>query len=964
MNETLGAKELRSQVDSILKGKPAKVLALRSRANWSGGELVCSGQTFEVHQIRSVLEFHDRLLDAEDRNVSIVCLTELDQSELGLDLLSRLYRRRLHSVDPWTAVRNRFQAQEVEAKLIPLNHLAKTLIDFEPAAGYSKVKGRVLTADKVWSCVFAYALGMPPDYLDPLSLLQWSSRDTSLYRNAPEELKSSAKQRIIEVCGAVGRAVMACIDDGRTSPLAVGLALRCVFGEEGRLEPEQEKASIRLEAYVGDLPVSVELGRDWARAAEHVADVDCAPEILLEAEDFLNKLQLSAYARVSEYLESGLQQRLTELGLALKAALDSPRKTSDLEQKTRNCLLHRRLTPERRERLEMLPRLVRWLHQPAASATDKLDDLARRHVYDTSFADLARLRSEGGLSDPSFGEFLAVLEGKVVERMEQESLAFAKALEVWSQTGGRKNDSGVMGVEDVLDKVVLELLKDPGARVLMIVLDGCSWSTMHELIQTVPVQWTLRQPVSGPLPFVLAAFPTVTEFSRTSLLAGRLLAGNASVETREFREHGGLRAACHDGYPPVVYHKGALESDFVGLSDAVVSKIAQTKNKVVAVVLNAIDDHLERDDQILTPWRVDSIKYLEALLAHAAASDRTVILASDHGHLLERGSELRKGVSGGARWQPGLTAEEGEVVLTGSRVLCSGDSVVMPWTERLRYTMKKNGYHGGAHPREVLAPLAILAPLKRQQMAGWVEVRHEFPRWWEPGGPAKSSAKLNYQPKEATAPLGQLALFSEPAESPLPRKILEFPLIAQQWKIQKSAPSVAETSKLIKLLDQSNRQATILDLSESMGVPEARFRMFLGQLGPLLTVDGVPIIGLTADGGSVFLNPKPVEELPFVPTPKKKAVQVVEVQRNNGDLVSFEVPLATLDAIERPILESLARHGRLTETQLKSLTGSRRVAGTVEKLMERLQKAGFSYLSQAGDGPEGRIYVLDAGALT
>lgn len=963
MNETVGAKELRSQVDSILNGRSTKALALRSRANWGGGELVCRDQTFEVCQVRSVLEFHERLLDAEDRNVSLVCLTELDPSQLGLDLLSRLFRRRLHSVDPWTAVRSRFQAQEVEASLVPLTHLAKTLIDVEPASGYAKVKGRVLTVDKVWSCLFAYALGMPPDYLDPLSLLQWSSGDTRRYVHASQELKQSARERIAKVCGSVGRLVMACLDDGRVSPLAVGLALRCVFGAEGVLEPDQEKAAIRLETYLADQPVSVELGREWARAAEHVAEADRSAVVLNEAEEFLEKLQLGAYAHLSEYLEAGLQQRLQRLGAALKAALDSTRKGGELEQRTRYCVLHRGLSSERRERLEMLPRLVRWLQGASPTATDKLGELARQHAHDTAFADLARLRSEGGLSDPALGESLAVLENRVVERMERESEAFARALEVWSETGTHKIGAGVMGVEDVLDKVVLELLKEPGARVLMVVLDGCSWATMHELLRSVSAQWTLRQPSTGALPFVLAAFPSVTEFSRTSLLAGRLVAGNSSTESQAFREHGGLRAACGDGYPPAVYHKGDLEGEFGGLSDAVVSKISQPKNKIVAVVLNAIDDHLDRDDQILGRWSVDKIKYLETLLALAAASDRTVILASDHGHVLERGSELRKGASGGARWQTGRSADEGEVQLTGSRVLCPGGSVVMPWTERVRYTMKKNGYHGGAHPREVLAPLVVLAPLKRPQMAGWVEVRHELPKWWEPGGLTKASPKLNYQPKEAPAASGQLALFSEPVESQLPHKILEFPLVAQQWKAQKNAPSQAEAAKLIKLLEGSGRQATIPDLSLAMGVPEGRFRLLLGQLGPLLTVDGVPIIGLTVDGGSVFLNARLVEELPFVPPAKKKAGQVVEVQRGNGDLVSFEVPLTTVDTVERLVLEGLARHGRLTESQLKKLTGSRRVAGAVEKLMERLQKAGFAYLSQDGEGPEGRIYSLSAEAL-
>lgn len=35
-------------------------------------------------------------------------------------------------------------------------------------------------------------------------------------------------------------------------------------------------------------------------------------------------------------------------------------------------------------------------------------------------------------------------------------------------------------------------------------------------------------------------------------------------------------------------------------------------------------------------------------------------------------------------------------------------TVVMPWSEKVRYSGKRDGYHGGASPAEVVVPIAVL----------------------------------------------------------------------------------------------------------------------------------------------------------------------------------------------------------------------------------------------------------------
>jgi hypothetical protein len=73
-------------------------------------------------------------------------------------------------------------------------------------------------------------------------------------------------------------------------------------------------------------------------------------------------------------------------------------------------------------------------------------------------------------------------------------------------------------------------------------------------------------------------------------------------------------------------------------------------------------------------------------------------------------------------------------------VLLGGGRVVAAWNERLRYTDKKNGYHGGASPQEVVIPLALLARTELG-LAGWTPRYHPEPRWWiEPVLPTTGKA--------------------------------------------------------------------------------------------------------------------------------------------------------------------------------------------------------------------------------
>ena len=96
------------------------------------------------------------------------------------------------------------------------------------------------------------------------------------------------------------------------------------------------------------------------------------------------------------------------------------------------------------------------------------------------------------------------------------------------------------------------------------------------------------------------------------------------------------------------------------------------------MVVNAVDDLLDKGELANFEWTLESIeKPLQFLLSAAYEAGRIVVIAGDHGHILERGSELRSDDSGGSRWRlPGRDpAQADEVLVEGSRVLVDGK----PW---------------------------------------------------------------------------------------------------------------------------------------------------------------------------------------------------------------------------------------------------------------------------------------------
>ncbi|WP_462329968.1 BREX-2 system phosphatase PglZ [Thiohalocapsa halophila] len=895
--------QIRAQVAAVLDKLPqARVVGIRAPLTVEVGEsLHLDGRELPVARSDSVLDIRERLDALADGASPLVLLTTVDEAELGADLLARLARRRLFAIEPWQLVKDRFSARWVDPQLVARQPwVARALLDAEPPAGYPPAPGGFLQADLVWRILFDALLGLRADEQDAEAWIDWSLDPDRRRRTgalAPLVL-AGLGEAVERGGGAAARTVFDCATGPRGGQtLAVGLVARVLFADAVQGESAVSKATGKLEALLGTGSGTGELAAKnallWADAAESVAARRLARmplsdmmSLLKEADDLLTQLGGAAFAHHSRFLPLGFRQRLEVFAAALSAAVAGKKKgvLEGLEAAMGQVLDHALADhePARMEAVTMSTRLARWLvhrrtEEPAPASS--FGSAAEGYRYEGGFLDWARARAWDGDPLPALGKAYSALWKAVSALREVENRRFGELLAGWTKTGS--NIPSVIRVEHVLDRVATPLAA--AHRLLLVVVDGMGIAVFRELQADLLRQGWVELDACDErrrLP-VIAALPTVTEVSRTSLLCGALRVGNQNDEKTAFAAHVGLVSAGARSKPPLLFHKGELAGDGGGVSSDVLDAVADDKRRVVGAVINAVDDHLAKGDQIRMDWTVRRIKPLEDLLAAARDTGRALILVSDHGHVPEQGT---KGGDGDAaeRWREATgTPRDDEVLLSGHRVLLGqasggGKAVIAPWSERSRYSAKKNGYHGGASPQEVVIPLGVFAAAD-VSVAGWREVATELPGWWTadeapkavspktPGTAPVATPTPKPRPPLKPGEQGQLFPLDGEAESgpvtgsaPPPTwidRLLASDLLAEQ---RRSASRVALTDErlraMLEALDERGGKITRAALATRIGIPSLRIGGAISALRRMLNVDGYAVLSVDEASDTVELN--------------------------------------------------------------------------------------------------------------
>ncbi|MFE2164534.1 BREX-2 system phosphatase PglZ [Streptomyces sp. NPDC059447] len=918
-----------------------RAVLLRSAPQWEGPAEPSwgDGLTARIAPAPSPLAVHELLLDHLDGKVPgpavLVVLTDREQNELDPAILARAHKKRVDTVDSWDVVRDAFRAQQVDPRLKESNWAAEALLDATPpkGGGWPPVAGGMLSRRGALSSLAlrrlrlgrydneAEAAGRAPtgDALDPHTLFGWSltpgGPDLLLKLRRPERAGLAAFLGEEDQAGPAGRALLALVEAEHGED-AVAFGLVCAvlwvhcepdaaayrargraerwFGEQPLAKGEEldvlvSRFGLAAEEYVSALLTAAARGTggdsEAVREARRLSDT-----VLDRASVLVRQFGAEDAAKASAVLAAGLEARFAAVGRALAAG--QPLAVADAVRALGD---HRRADgPEARARVErarMGQRLTQWLDGDPAVTSDTVADALQRHITETGWVDRALEHVEaGGDPDPVLKSAYDKLGQQVRRKRHSIDRDFAGLLTLWTASGTQPGS--MLTVETFLDRVVKPVVRSgTDRRVLLLVLDGMSSAISSELGEELRSSWAEFDPLNEGSPRrrgMAAALPTLTTVCRTSLFAGRLTKGTQAEEKKLFPAH-----AFWGGAPAAVFHKDDLRAEGSGdtFGPALTEALGDGRTHV-AVVLNTIDDRLAKEQKLGDgAWHLDEIGRLRDLLRVAAAQGMTVILTSDHGHVVDRhGVKVDVSAPESARHRsPGGPQADTEVLLSGPRVVWpeSGGSIVALWDADSRYTALKAGYHGGAALREFTIPVLAFLPFGATPPGGWRELGDQRPAWWfldgqrpvhapaaaapSPTLPEKQSRQKPTKTQAALAethdslfdvalvPAGdsEQALLTPSLVSPddaLVSALFAAEAFTDQVGLLARKPPMDKVEKAVRALLDAGGTLPVTAVAQRVDYPAARADGFAAVLRQLLNYDGVQVLETLPDGRTLRLN--------------------------------------------------------------------------------------------------------------
>jgi hypothetical protein len=850
--------------------------------------------------IRETLVEHQLTLTSKDE--CLVMLSKYDAMHLAKDVLARLWRHEPQRISPWKSLQQLIKVREIDASMVRKNGkwLAEALLGCFDRYQASINFGEVLDQEKAWRALALGYLSYNESTLDLQSIFDWSmSNDVAaLVEQLPEDIGENLADWLTPGIPDFAALTEILLLQGYGNDLlSIGLACSILYHSELATSdlldmPRVHGArAIFKDRYLSGNTIDMELLTRFGEEAHKTSlfylkerGLKFIDPALGKAEQVLASLECMPAAVLSMVLPSSYQNRLSNYATSLRDVIangDTSIAESALFSLQQHTLANIPSQSEQLERALMALRLVRWLKQQDAAfgnATAAMEE----YIHHGSFADLARsVVWLGDVHDELNQVYHQLIELACVKREEQNQ-QFSQHLT--SIGRGDKLGNSYYPVESALDALVLPIAKK--RPVLLLVMDGMNEAVYRGLTEDLVNSNWLELRESGAMKegCLVAALPTITKVSRCSLLSGELIEGLAVDEKKAFSSHAGLKQVASVKYPPVVFHKSDLQQAGTGsLNNDVRSKIANKEYKVIATVINAIDDQLKSSAQVSVDWSLASITLLRQVLEAARDGGRAVIITSDHGHVLDHDSNFINptdpSASNGERYQ--LSANnlsDYEIAVSGSRVVTSSKSVTLPWSEKVRYTKGKNlGYHGGGSLQEVVIPLGIFVNAG-DELEGWNEIPRSVPEWWyqqslleQPSDDVtyskkpvqiKAEKRKTAKAKKIEALAERMEdMFGDPTEEPetiLTDSWIDALFESSLYQVIKSRSGRGikdeQLRTLLELMDNQQGQVMEAIIVRKLSIPKIRLRGFLAGAQKLLNVDGYPILSVERDSQTVKLN--------------------------------------------------------------------------------------------------------------
>lgn len=902
--------------EAIAKDYESGVLGVQAEPSWEGPErFTHRDRSVRVATCPSTLAVWEALRDRR-ADGWLVLLTPRDVADLGGGALSHLIWNRLRTPDPWEAVRQRFSAASLDPTLYrhPRHReVATGLLAAMPQDGWPPAPGGVLTRDHALDAVVRAQLHLtePGTEVDVTAVLEWSLHASSpavladLRANVGDALTDSVIEWLAERCGQAAGPVASLLLQGRISDL---VPLGIVAGLLGSEDPAVARAVGHFEGTYRLGRMSGEVLRAWhadaAGLTTQTLTVATARRVLETATTRLRELGISELAENSDLLPVGLRARLAQLAREIRgvlpdpeqvlagvadssAAFDAPLVTAslaDAERAWKRVREHHLADSDDAVRpFKAGLRLVRWLACDV-SAPEALPALVERQVAVDAWVDSAMNETDRGSVETNLADVLGTILTLTRMRRDRHDRVFGTALATHAHDG-----IDPLGVERVLPDVVIPLAKQQA--VLMVVIDGLSTAIANDLVVDAGRRGWAEYAVPGRTlrAGALAALPTLTEFSRCSLLCGELRQGTEDDERRGFADvvkSAKLEVPEEAGGSAEVplFHKKQLDTAPRGqaLSSDIQTAIADTDNRrLVAAVLNTVDDTVHHADPGGTDWRLPTIRHLVPLLEAARRAGRTVVITSDHGHVIERrDGELRNHeATYGARARVEGPAADGEVVVSGDRVLTGEGTAVLAVNERVRYEPLNAGYHGGGSPAEVVAPVVVLHAGDTPSGTSLTALSSAEPSWWRPtptqAERTPDTPVPDTKPKQAPAPprlqptageglfeisessAAEPTTASADADAPkLAKAVTSSKTFTRQRDIAGRVPvsNAKITALLTSLLSAPGRRISAQQAASDLGIAPNRLRGALPLLKRVLDIEGYVVLSYEQESADVVLD--------------------------------------------------------------------------------------------------------------
>lgn len=896
---------LEQEVGRLLRkynGRAERVLLMRAQPSGNGfAPFTVDGRTVRTAVCVSPLAVLEQVTEhVEGGGDSIlVVLTAAEESELGPGLLSRAIRQRIFIVEPWRLIQESFGAQSIDPRLAAEGWAGEALLNAMPPGGWPRLHGSLLTRDTAMRALAARRLrldrfGVEPESLDAGALLLWSRDRESMeaFRTLRDTERTGLIDWLREYVGGTAEVLFPLVEAGNgADALALGLLCAALWNPDAGGDAQRAQGGVLTYiamARPGEIKVTDRAVREFAAASERLIgwlladrrDPNAgrhAHAVLDRAEQLLSQFGADSAARHSLLLKSSVDARLGDIARTLNTAVRDHARVGELAGAVAALRAHaltKDLHGHRLRRAEMAQRLIQWLATPATSVSG-VGAAVQAQVDEWGWVDRARDDVWAGEEfDQAMQAAYSDLYARVRERRRALDEAFAVKLA--ASTAAEADPGDTLTVETALPRVVAPLVAGKNGHeraVLFLVLDGMNAAIATALGEELRAErWEEYDPLNrtGDQPrrrAVIAALPTLTQVSRASLFAARITAGGQDDERVAFESHNFWK-----GRKTRLFHKGGLPGEAgETLGDDLVQALGD-ESTAVAIVLNAIDDSLDKG-RADRPWSIADIAGLRALLDHARYQGRAIIITSDHGHVLERGGELRRTAEArSARHRQATSpAGDGEVELAGPRVATENGRIVALWDPYVRYTDKKAGYHGGAALAEVAIPLLAFLPLGADAPAGWRALPEQSPPWWSldaevrPVRPVPAPAPAPRKTTQASTSNAQSELFdvvaetAAPAAGAAPAEALVTELLAtelfdaQQKLMPRKVPAAKITAVLVALIEAGG----VLPLpvvAQRAGEPAVRAAGFAATLQRILNVDNYPVLAVIDSGRNVKLD--------------------------------------------------------------------------------------------------------------